>query len=426
MTPGPIFRRKVLAGIAGGFLLAAAAFWVWIESAAARRWADLEKVLDGLDAEIESQPRERPVFAGDPVEGEAWEFYTKAIEELAPFPEKDLSAYLERSPQADRSHVKEIVRSREAALARLCEGARRTRAKCPFYEWSLDRSIPNEAPFIRAVRLASLARCGSRLLREEGRSVEAADLLLDMGRFGGDVSRGGGEIAFIMGLAILRSMLEEVRDWIGSGTPDPFAVHRLSMGLETLDRDFPSFHDSVKRDLLSYGRLVESGGYSEAVESLCRARSVEPPGAWTYRVWRYGFSRRLMEADAVACEVSWFRRSAAAEQGSWALEREIVARNVAAAEALVARTGNGVLWRGWGGNRARREVRAQLRLIRTAFQDPATGEAVLLDDPFGGKIRTARTGSARLIWSAGKDGIDDGGTGEWRPVGRDIVLELRR
>ena len=79
------------------------------------------------------------------------------------------------------------------------------------------------------------------------------------------------------------------------------------------------------------------------------------------------------------------------------------------------------------GHRAGRERRVQLTLLRVAAHYRATGEILDLDDPFGAKLITSKTGDHLKVWSVGRDGVDDGGLGDWRHTsGRDIVLDVDR
>jgi hypothetical protein len=65
-------------------------------------------------------------------------------------------------------------------------------------------------------------------------------------------------------------------------------------------------------------------------------------------------------------------------------------------------------------------------ILRTAARFRGTGEILNLRDPFGeNRIHSERDGRLR-VWSVGKDGNDDGGSGEWKPQGKDIVLEIPR
>jgi hypothetical protein len=80
-----------------------------------------------------------------------------------------------------------------------------------------------------------------------------------------------------------------------------------------------------------------------------------------------------------------------------------------------------------GSNRAGRDKRAQLRLLRTAAQYRATGRLPDLDDPFGVRLLSSEQGGKVKVWSVGRDQVDDGGKGEWKPnAGPDIVLEFDR
>jgi hypothetical protein len=80
-----------------------------------------------------------------------------------------------------------------------------------------------------------------------------------------------------------------------------------------------------------------------------------------------------------------------------------------------------------GANRAGRERRTQLRLLRAAAQYRATGEMPELADPFGVKLLSSTQGQKIKVWSVGRDRVDDGGKGGWKPqAGPDIVLEFDR
>jgi hypothetical protein len=56
----------------------------------------------------------------------------------------------------------------------------------------------------------------------------------------------------------------------------------------------------------------------------------------------------------------------------------------------------------------------------------ATGAFVELKDPFGASLRHSDPGLPLKIWSVGRDGVDQGGLGDWSSESRDLVLELDR
>jgi hypothetical protein len=76
-----------------------------------------------------------------------------------------------------------------------------------------------------------------------------------------------------------------------------------------------------------------------------------------------------------------------------------------------------------------REIQARLRLLRVAVRYRATGEILDLADPLGARICHRLQRTRLTIWSAGRDGVDDGGVGDWKRTGdkvKDLVLEVDR
>ena len=54
-----------------------------------------------------------------------------------------------------------------------------------------------------------------------------------------------------------------------------------------------------------------------------------------------------------------------------------------------------------------------------------TGALPELEDPFGGKLLSSEKDGKVKVWSVGRDRVDDGGKGDWKPnPGPDIVLEF--
>jgi hypothetical protein len=71
-----------------------------------------------------------------------------------------------------------------------------------------------------------------------------------------------------------------------------------------------------------------------------------------------------------------------------------------------------------------REVIAMIRLVRTAAIFHASGEIPAIADPFGDKLRFKRENGKTKIWSLGRDGTDQNGSGTWEESSPDIVLEI--
>ena len=137
--------------------------------------------------------------------------------------------------------------------------------------------------------------------------------------------------------------------------------------------------------------------------------------------------QKVLFLDAFGRLQEAFDRYAKVSEGSWAdcltegkrVEAEIQKSwNPVLKIAVPAQTSS---------ERMVRERLAQLRLLRLATRYRRTGELLDLGDPFDAKLKSAKSGDGMKLWSVGADGVDNGGTGEWKPkAGADIVLEARR
>jgi hypothetical protein len=275
---------------------------------------------------------------------------------------------------------------------------------------------------MRYQMLACAAACRARLLAEEGRAREAAELLLDVCRFGTDVGENGTLIGEMIGIAILWYGLEGTRELLAGTRLDPALLLQIERELEIVDRSFPRHGCALLNETAWVGNRLIEGRFLEGFNHLS-----PPPGPSDLRIWRYGFSRSLLEADAFHRIEAWSRRAAEGGSRSWSEEKALwsaiwseskAARNPVIELVELARVGEDFV---------RRERLAQLRLVWAAASFRRTGEAPGIDDPFGTKLRVSIQGDSLKAWSAGRDGADDGGQGEWHPGrGRDIVLEIKR
>ena len=69
----------------------------------------------------------------------------------------------------------------------------------------------------------------------------------------------------------------------------------------------------------------------------------------------------------------------------------------------------------------------RLTLLRAAALFRAGGGVPDVDDPFDGKLYRQEAEGRLKIWSVGRNGVSDGGSGAWNPnEGKDIVLEVTR
>jgi hypothetical protein len=123
------------------------------------------------------------------------------------------------------------------------------------------------------------------------------------------------------------------------------------------------------------------------------------------------------ERCAMVREASWSQASPVAD--------EVFERMSRSANPIVRSHGDTLTVAAHSG----RTLRTRLRILRIAATYRATQRILELEDPFGGRLRSQDSDSGLRIWSVGRDGVDDGGVGTWKPSDKqhkDIVLELPR
>jgi hypothetical protein len=413
---------KLAAILLGILALIVAAFSLWIDSVARRRWAETEKRVHALLSEIRGRDAGRPVLRGSAVEGDAWEEYDLAIDEMQKIKTSTMTIgeYVSRGPKADRASIEKILAVHGAAIDHLRLGARRSRGQYP-YRWE-EGAAMKTPPLLRMQSLANLATCQARFLAEAGKPREAAELLLDTCQFGRDAGTNGPLISEMVALAILGVALDELRDLLQAGRLDRETLESVGRELELLDRSFPRNGHSLINDAAMAGATFLKSGPGSIESEGGAGASLGPLFAW-----RFGFSQRIMSADAFDTMLRLMNRTAELEDRPWEEARRGLEELRGEAERsknwLVRMMIPGLLQ----SSRPGRERKSQLRILRVAVRWRATGEILDLDDPFGTKLRHSASGGTLKVWSLGRDGADDGGAGGWNPpIGKDIVLEIPR
>lgn len=370
-----------------GLLALTFALFVWVQIVASRSWA---KRVTGAVAEARARAPRRPVLRGESVPGSAWAEYEQGLAAVRSVAVDDVRSWLDGAAAQDRASAVAILAANATALDFLRAGARKAEGAYPT-QW--EKGFGADAPSLIAVRnLTTLAVGQARVLVEAGKPREAAALLLDAAQFGADLGRNGTILTELIALASLGQVFDGLRRL----PPDP----EVGMALAVLDATFPNHAEAVLNDLAITGVGFIGMG----------------PVAAAPAAWRFGFSQRLMVADAWTTLEDMMRRTAATTTAPWA-----EAQRVAAAIEAEARGSRNLFVKTMtpglvGSHRPSREGRAHLRMLRVLH-----GGAAGLDDPFGGKLLS----DGAKVWSVGADGIDDGGAGAWRPASTgDIVLEL--
>lgn len=391
---------------------------VWIHSVASRRHAGMERAVQELLQEVKARDGSRPP-RGEPLKGSAWDDYNNAFADQKS--DKDstsvLSEFISRGAKADPAKAAAAVSAHLAALDLLRQGVRRESGAYPYrWEDGFAMQIPG---LLDSQKLGNLAAARARMLHEAGKSAEAIGPLLDSCQFARDMGYNSILISHMISLAVYGIALEELAGILASGKLTREELLDLDRALEGVERRLPRIAHSLVNEALALGWGTLPGGAAIAFNN-------GPPAALL--AWRYGFSERIMTADAFEQALSLLRRMGEAEGKPWAeaqkMNDELTKEIGRSKNPIVQITVPGLM----GAERASREKKAMIRILRTAARWRATGEIAGLDDPFGAKLLHAEKDGKLKVWSLGKDGGDAGGVGIFRtaPDGKDIVLEVSR
>jgi hypothetical protein len=355
--------------------------------------------------------------------GNAWEDYEPAILSVKPLPHPLGAVWdvLTNNPKADRSKAEALLAAHATALQGLRQGVQKSIVR---------RRVPWGSPsqLWPAGHLRNLGACQARFLAEAGKSREAAELLLDVCQFAGDCSRTGSFTDAWIGHCYVDSTLEELKPIIASGRLSAEDLLELTRELDVFDRSLPELGLAYANEALDTGsRMVNAG----TVDAYLAAFEIRDPKLST---WRYGFSERILLADAFEVTRSSMDAKREGDRKPWgearkvhaAVDRDLAENRNPLIRLLHASLDSGAQQAPAIPRVMFREVRAHLRLLRMAALFRARGEIQPLEDPFGAKLLFSKVENRLRIWSVGLDGVDDGGTGEWLPKGKDIVLEVER
>lgn len=409
-----------LTGLAAAVLvLLVLAYVLYIRSVADRRWMDMQQSVEDLRSRSDLRNGPRPVLRGIAVPGSAWEDYSPALATMKSAPYRVLGEYVSRSPQMDRKKLEAALATHGTALDGLRKGARRADGN---YRVKWEAGFTADVPaLLQSQNLTNLAVCQSRLLIEEGKLREAAELLLDTCQFARDLGYNEVLISEMISMAMYGIALEDLRDLVLSGKLSRADLGEIARELEILDGSFPENRYSLMNEVMmaGYGFQKESGKVLDLNLTLGEA-----PG-WDLFLWKTAFPERLICADAYFVELDYMKRFAAADEQSWAVCTALDLSIQAEMGKLKNPISRMIVPGLTGSMRVGRERRAQLRLLRAAAQYRSTGEIPDLADPFGAKLLSSIQGPKVKVWSVGRDGVDSGGKGEWKPnAGPDIVLEF--
>jgi len=414
--------RKKMSGLKIAGVVALSIFGVllltflWMSIVGNRRFAEMEASLREMQAVTAARDAARPVLRGTAVPGNAWADYGAMLTEMEGLKadRSVIGEFVSKGPKADRAKVEAILAAHPGVIERLRMGAGKSSGQYA-YVWE-DGFTAKTPGLFSSGAAGNMAISKARFLAEEGKLLEAAELLLDSCQFGRDLGHNAPLISEMIAMAVYGTALEELRALLTSARFAPEEFREIGRQLEVLDASFPSHADSLLNEALGTGwglRQIDRGA-SEVDSTILFARSLGGVG-------------RLMYADAFDSLRYCMRTGAQAESRPWAdclriqtdLQNDLQRMWNPISKTLIP----GLI----GSGRIGRDRRTQIRLLRIAARFRADGEVLVLDDPFGVSLHSVRAGDHLKIWSVGRDGADDAGVGDWNPnKGRDIVLEVDR
>ena len=390
---------KLLGIVVGVIVLSVVALIVWASAAGSRKFARMQERSRAHLAAVRAADGRRPVLRGDAQEGNAWDDYALAQAEVKKFGQANrLGEIVDRSPKADPEIAKAALAAHGAAIDHLRRGAGRASMRYP-YQWEMGSSMPIPG-LLEANNVSNLAVLKARALLDEGKSREAAGVLLDVAQLGRDMASDGVVISYMIGVALLGRAFDETRNHLLAGRFDKGALEDLDRGLEILDGSFPRYGQAQMNEALLFGgSLLDIDGSGPA--RLLHADAVEKVGD-------------AMAAAAKTESLPWGEAKKELDRIELDAKKAWNPISSIAAPSMVKSAHIG------------RGRRAQLRILRVAVHATSTGGLLDLEDPFGARLRTEESPGKLKIWSVGKDGVDDGATGEWKSDAKDITLEIKR
>jgi hypothetical protein len=369
--------KPVLIG-AGVFLGLSAAFVIWVNVVAARRWEETLRRTDEIEKELAAPPPARRPLRGEPLPGNARDDYAAARSPaLAWDVLNEMNAYLEGGT-VDREKVRGGVAALAPSIQKLREGGPPSMSPGT----SIDKFVAVQA-----------ARARARLDVERDETRAAFELLADLIRVGQDEAASAASVSGVLsGYEKTSLAAQDLMTALGEQV-------KATEGLDVLEREMAELDVSVP----PAGRVL-------LLKRVDLARAAEA-GPFTFsRVmggtgWRYGYSGRLHVAATLERIEQWARVVHERRDRPW---REIDPVYLEA-KSEAARTSNefldieaaAILMEGYAWI-----LRARLRLIRAAAAYRRSGEKLSIDDPYGGTLSWDHVGlRSRGPTDAPKDDI---------------------
>lgn len=405
-------RRRPLRFLLGALAILTLGVWAWVWSLERELRGKVERRVAELENGLRTRNPARPLLSGDPLPGDAWEDYVQALDALAPLSSAARYNLYERKTPLTAAEEATVA----TVLAAVRQGSRRGEARL-FLDFvpTVDRSIGPAPRHNQTGSAGTLVGREARRRFEAGQPREGTELLIAALQLGRDAAAHPDWMGWRCGSGILSGCLRDAQAAFQAGLVPAEDAAAIERALGGLDDGRDGIDDDVTRDLLHWGKRVLDGLPGEN-----HSRLRPWPG------WRQAFSWRVMELQgflildgAIRTRNELLTESYAGERLGWdELEKDVKRRNNQAAYDI--------LWGACPSGRVHRETWVQLRLIRIAAHHAATGELLPLQDPMGrGAFASAARNGELHVWSAWRNGIDDGGT-EAKDLDKLLRLPLRK
>jgi hypothetical protein len=379
------------------------------------RWEALRNRTTKLKRDAMTRKSPRTVLRGKPVPGNAWDEYNIALN--APWPKDAQNGgifyqFASGQPGVNGDRVKEMVVEQEPLLDHLRRAAQRSDGQYP-YNW--DAGLPDSPSLLRSRMLANLALAKAKMLTDDGKAQEAAELLLDVTAFGRDLSTNTTLLMDLVGVAVYQVSFEGLRNLVLSGKLTRAQLEDLAKKLETVERDIPSLDSTFSNEILGTGTAIlqmqagDDRGWRE------RAKA----GGWRFAAFPQSTMLEAFEENDLFMD----RYNKADQKDFSAAKRamDAIAAEVAASPNPIVREFIPGMSRVV---EVHRERLTMLRLVRAAALFRATGKTPAIEDPFGASLFFKEESGKARIWSVGPDGKNQNGVGNFDRGGPDMVLEI--
>lgn len=411
--------------VLASLLMIVAATFLSFKALETRRWKHLEGRVAELRVELDHRCGYRPILRGTPVQGTAWEDYLPAIQSVSSglaLPDYHaLQCYAVSTGEPRWDVIKLPVQRNLSAIEGMQRGTRRQRLRRVDLGEEGWNGVDVQGTVSRgAVSLGYLGGCRARFLAAEGKSHEAVELLLDVGKFGQDVAANGSIDAYGVSEDITQAAVTGMEYLLIYGRLAAEDWRQMDHELDELDRSSPRLAPLLLDRLEGLGSWMLK---RQPIEMLAGIGCV-PRDRIVTSDWRHAFSIPLFLVDAfdrsdellsalkesdrgAACEESALRQRVYADlegSGNWIFQAFNDPERTPSSRWL-------------------RYMSTRIRLLRLAAHYRATGQFLELPDPFGTHLLHRMEGDYLKFWGVGENGTDNGGVAE---NGLDIVLAIPR